>query len=63
MSANPLISWRLRLGLTQTEAAALIGMTLRGYGDLERGTRHAAGVPLMHRLAAAAVEAKLAPIE
>lgn len=62
VASNPLRIWRTRRGRTLREAATELGMTIGGYGDIERGTRHAGGVPLLHRLAAAAVEAGLKPI-
>ena len=68
-SEHPLRAWRRRMGakagkpkLTLAEAAPLIGMSARGLGDLERGISHAEAVPLLHRLAAAAVEAGIPPI-
>jgi len=40
--------WRYQLNLSQTEAAALLGVTARSYGDYERGRR---SIPHAVRLA------------
>lgn len=61
-ASTALRAWRKRLGITQAEAAAGLGMTTGGYGDLERGTTCPDGPTTLHRLAAAAVEAGLPPI-
>ena len=53
-------AWRKRLGLNQAEAAASIGVNQKTIRNYEKG----ATIPgLAERLAMAAVEAKLPPIE
>jgi transcriptional regulator with XRE-family HTH domain len=39
MTARQLRLWRARLGWTQAQAAAALGMTEDGYAQLERGRR------------------------
>lgn len=57
--------WRARLGLTQSAAAAALGITLRWYQFLEAGKRsdgQRVEPDLTTRLAMAALEAGLAPL-
>ncbi|WP_207389176.1 helix-turn-helix domain-containing protein [Marinobacter halodurans] len=37
--------WRARMKWSQREAARQLGLTLKGYQELERGTRFATGEP------------------
>lgn len=39
MTANQLREWRQRLDITQPTAAERLGLSLRGYQNLERGFR------------------------
>lgn len=39
MTPTDLRNWRKRLGLSQAEAAAALGRSLRAYQNLEAGTR------------------------
>ena len=45
MTSAELIAWQERLGLSQVEAARLLGMPVQSYRNLIKGRRHAANLP------------------
>lgn len=47
MTDIDLLELRRRLGLSQTGMAAALGMSLKGYQELERGTRFDTGAPVV----------------
>ena len=47
MTNLDLKSWRERLGLTQRQAAAHLGMTQSGYSAMKRGTSYGRSTPLV----------------
>jgi transcriptional regulator with XRE-family HTH domain len=58
MTADELKKWRAKLGLSQLNAASLIGISRRGYQIYEGGSRP---VPRTVALAVAAVQFDLPP--
>lgn len=67
MIDTPIARWRARMGLSQRAAAELLGVSLSTYQDQERGSNRKTGEPLslpvLWRLACAAREAAIQPIE
>lgn len=65
-TAADLAAWRAALGWSQRQAAAALGLTLKGYQELERGCRFSSGLPApidrRTALACAALAARLPPI-
>lgn len=67
MTDTALKQWRTRLGLSQRDAAARLGLTLTAYQANESGADHMTGKSKKPKryilLAAAAVEKNLEPIQ
>lgn len=65
--STPIASWRARMGLSQRAAAELLGVSLTTYQDAERGINRRTGKPArvsrIWRLACAAREAGIPPVE
>lgn len=63
--STDLQSWRECMGYTQRQAASALGMTLKAYGELERGKSYDTGKPMLPDkrtlLACAALVKKLKP--